>query len=324
MRIAEIFRSLQGEGRLTGTDSVFVRASGCNLRCGFCDTPYASWSPEGEDLSVDEILDRVKKTYNIQSLPSKVGSNRAQGSEARRPDIGSETRRPDILVRLQVQGSGFRVQGSEFRVQDSEFRVQGSGFRVQDSPLSTAHCPLPTAHCPLSTASSLQPPASSLKTKTSPKHVVLTGGEPMLFAELIPLSAALRKDGWHITIETSGTLYLPVVCDLMSISPKLSNSTPTPEQDPRWTRRHESSRHTPHIVNRLIAEYDYQIKFVIDKPADCQEAESYLAAMPQIDRARVMLMPQGADPEELAEKNQWLEPYCAEHGLIFCPRRHVE
>ena len=59
MRIAEIFRSLQGEGRLTGVDSVFVRLSGCNLRCGFCDTPYASWSPEGEDLSVDEILDRI-------------------------------------------------------------------------------------------------------------------------------------------------------------------------------------------------------------------------------------------------------------------------
>ncbi len=60
MRIAEIFRSLQGEGRLTGVESVFVRTSGCNLRCGFCDTPYASWSPEGEDLSVDEILERVK------------------------------------------------------------------------------------------------------------------------------------------------------------------------------------------------------------------------------------------------------------------------
>ena len=56
MRIAEIFRSLQGEGRLTGTDSLFVRFSGCNLRCRFCDTRYASWSPEGEDLSLEEVL----------------------------------------------------------------------------------------------------------------------------------------------------------------------------------------------------------------------------------------------------------------------------
>ena len=56
MRIAEIYLSIQGEGLLTGTESVFVRASGCNLRCRFCDTPYTSWFPEGDDLSVDEIL----------------------------------------------------------------------------------------------------------------------------------------------------------------------------------------------------------------------------------------------------------------------------
>ncbi len=56
VRIAEIFRSRQGEGLLTGTDSVFIRTSGCNLRCWFCDTPYTSWAPEGTDLSVDEVL----------------------------------------------------------------------------------------------------------------------------------------------------------------------------------------------------------------------------------------------------------------------------
>ena len=51
MRIAEIYKSVQGEGRLTGTPSVFVRTSGCNLRCHFCDTPHTSWFPEGDDLS---------------------------------------------------------------------------------------------------------------------------------------------------------------------------------------------------------------------------------------------------------------------------------
>src|SRR5688572_8796325 len=49
VRIAEIYSSLQGEGRLTGTPSVLVRTSGCNLRCWFCDTPFTSWRPEGED-----------------------------------------------------------------------------------------------------------------------------------------------------------------------------------------------------------------------------------------------------------------------------------
>ncbi len=177
----------------------------------------------------------------------------------------------------------------------------------------------------------------------------------MLFAELIPLATALRNAGWHITIETSGTLYLPVACNLMSISPKLSNSTPRTTAcataglsssekstahcppptahpslpssfilhpsslDSRWPHRHDANRHQPQVLNRLISEYDYQIKFVIDTPADCAEAEEYLAAMPQIDRARVMLMPQGTDPAELAAKAQWLKPYCLSTTLSSVP-----
>jgi 7-carboxy-7-deazaguanine synthase len=154
--------------------------------------------------------------------------------------------------------------------------------------------------------------------------VVITGGEPMLFAELIPLCEALREAGHHITIETAGTLYLPVACDLMSISPKLSNSTPSPDQDPRWARRHERSRHVAEVIRRLIAEYGYQFKFVVDRPEDCQEVEQYLAEFAQIDRARVLLMPQGTDTATLAEKAQWLKPYCAQQGLRFCPRRQIE
>ena len=59
MLVSEIFHSIQGEGILAGTPSVFVRTSGCNLRCTWCDTPYASWNPEGEKLDVDEIVARV-------------------------------------------------------------------------------------------------------------------------------------------------------------------------------------------------------------------------------------------------------------------------
>src|SRR5262245_15641553 len=56
MRIAEIFYSIQGEGILTGVPSVFVRTTGCNLRCTWCDSPYPSWQPVGDDLPLDAIL----------------------------------------------------------------------------------------------------------------------------------------------------------------------------------------------------------------------------------------------------------------------------
>ena len=220
MRIAEIYRSRQGEGLLSGTESVFVRASGCNLRCWFCDTPYASWAPEGDDLSVEEIL-------------------------------------------LQIEAFDCR-------------------------------------------------------------HVVLTGGEPMLFAELIPLCAGLRAGGRHITIETAGTLYLPLECDLMSISPKFASSGPKAAESPSWSIRHEHTRHVPDVIRRLVGEYPYQIKFVIDERADCQEVERYLAEFPEIDRSRVLLMPQGIDRHALAERRAWLEPYCEANGLQFCPRLHIE
>jgi 7-carboxy-7-deazaguanine synthase len=220
VRIAEIYQSVQGEGFLTGTPSVFVRASGCNLRCWFCDTPYASWYPEGEDCSVEDILIKIEQ------------------------------------------------------------------FACE--------------------------------------HVVLTGGEPMLFAELIPLSDELRGRKHHITIETAGTLYLPLACDLMSLSPKLGNSTPSQSLAPRWHLRHDHTRHAPEVIRRLVAEYEYQLKFVVGQPQDGDEVLRYLADFPEIDRGRVMLMPLGTDIDELAKVATWLPDYCTRYGLHYCPRRQIE
>jgi 7-carboxy-7-deazaguanine synthase len=60
MLISEIFYSIQGEGELTGVPSVFVRTAGCNLRCNWCDTMYASWEPQGEEMSVEQIIRQVE------------------------------------------------------------------------------------------------------------------------------------------------------------------------------------------------------------------------------------------------------------------------
>ena len=60
LRVSETFTSRQGEGKLTGTHSFFVRLSGCNLRCHFCDTPYASWNPAGKWETVAELLQQIE------------------------------------------------------------------------------------------------------------------------------------------------------------------------------------------------------------------------------------------------------------------------
>jgi 7-carboxy-7-deazaguanine synthase len=226
MRIAEIYSSLQGEGLLTGTSSIFVRASGCNLRCWFCDTPYTSWEPEGEDWAVEEIVAQVQR----------LAAN------------------PQEAIR----------------------------------------------------------------------HIVITGGEPMLFAELLPLCERLHAAGLHLTIETAGTLFLPVRCNLMSISPKLAGSTPSQERAGKWSNRHEQTRHQPQVIRRLTSDYDYQLKFVIDSRADVEDVQDWLAEFPHVRREKVLLMPQGIEPAALASIGEWLEPYCAEQGLVFCPRKHIE
>jgi len=213
---------------LTGTASIFVRTSGCNLRCGFCDTRYASWEPEGESMSVAEIMAQVE---------SLAGGDNS---------------------------------------------------------------------------------------KATVNHAVLTGGEPMIVQELPELCSQLRRLGMHITIETAGTRYLQLECDLMSVSPKLSNSTPHGQASEATIAAHERGRIVPDVLRRLNTDYDCQFKFVVDTPDDCTEVQQLLELFPELERSRVMLMPQGIEVAKLAEKALWLSPYCDQHGMTYCPRRQIE
>jgi 7-carboxy-7-deazaguanine synthase len=220
LRIAEIFTSIQGEGLWIGTPSVFVRVSGCNLRCVWCDTPYASWTPEGPVVEVSEIVQRVEK----------------------------------------------------------------AGVR----------------------------------------HVVLTGGEPMLFDPIEDLAQELKRRGHVITIETAGTIYRDLPCDLMSISPKLSNSTPPPESG--WQERHEAARTNLEVLRQFIATYPYQLKFVVnpDLSDDLPEIDALLGELGKIDSERILLMAEGIDAETLRQRQRKLVDICIERGWRLTPRMHID
>lgn len=61
MKVNEIFLSIQGESFTTGFPTIFVRFSGCNLRCLYCDTRYAYY--EGVDMAPETVFERIKKLY---------------------------------------------------------------------------------------------------------------------------------------------------------------------------------------------------------------------------------------------------------------------
>jgi 7-carboxy-7-deazaguanine synthase len=219
VKISEIFYSIQGEGSLVGVPSVFVRTSGCNLRCVWCDTPYTSWAPEGEDWPLSRILKTI------------------------------------------------------------------DSFRAT--------------------------------------HVVVTGGEPMIAPQIGDLTQQLHQRGLHITIETAGTVNTPVACDLMSISPKLKNSTPLERDSGGWAQQHDRLRWQPAIVKELIAAYPYQLKFVVADPQDLAEVNQIRQAL-EAPRSNILLMPEGTTSEAIRKRGLWLAEICKEHGYRFSPRLHVD
>ncbi len=127
----------------------------------------------------------------------------------------------------------------------------------------------------------------------------------------------------HITIETAGTVYQPVKCDLMSISPKLANSTPTEREGGRWAAQHDRLRYQPGVLKQLMAEYPYQLKFVVSDPGDLTEIEAILKET-SADRSRVILMPEGTNSETLNQRARWLVEICKREGFRYGPRLHID
>jgi len=239
--INELFESLQGEGVLAGVPSIFIRTSGCNLRCWFCDSYHTSWEPTHAWMGLDEIVDRV------------------------------------------------------------------DSFDAD--------------------------------------HVVLTGGEPLIHDDAISLINRLADRGYHITVETNGTIAPPpeTAIDLASISPKLASSTPTPERPPAggetatdepaavddWQQRHEANRIDHDALTALVERFGFQLKFVLTGRDDLPEIEALVDDLragteTPIADTDVLLMPEGQTREQLAETRREVAEVAIESGYRYTPRLHVD
>ena len=223
MKISELFFSIQGEGELTGVPSVFVRTSGCNLRCRWCDTKYASWKPEGENVTINDLLDKV--------------------------------------------------------------------------------CSYPA------------------------RHVVISGGEPMIAKGIEEFTHLLKESGKHITIETAGTIAPNgIQCDLASLSPKLSDSTPKEgDISKEWIDRHESKRLDYGILSEWVNLYNFQLKFVVSKEEEIKEIQNVISRIKgKILPEKVLLMPEGIDSDTLRSRYDLLIDLCKENGYRLCHRLHID
>jgi 7-carboxy-7-deazaguanine synthase len=148
----------------------------------------------------------------------------------------------------------------------------------------------------------------------------------MIAPDLPELATALKKkQKKHITIETAGTV-LPssIPCDLASISPKLSNSTPPPERDPAWAKKHEATRLQPEVITEWIRKYPFQLKFVVSSELDLEEIKDLLSRLPHVPLHQILLMPEGTDVKTLATRSPWLVEICKREGFRFCPRLQIE
>ncbi len=216
------------------------------------------------------------------------------------------------------------------RVNEIFYSLQGEGFLagVPSVFIRLAGCPLRCRWCDTKYAwdamagdnRSVAEIVRAVK-KWPCRHIVITGGEPMIQKALAQLVRGLRATDKHVTIETAGIAYIPdMPCDLMSISPKLSNSTP---QHAKLAAMHDRSRLDLAVLSELIEHYNYQLKFVVDSQDDIAEIQETLRKLGNVDAQKVMLMPQAATRGELLSKSPMVADLCKSAGFAFSQRLHV-
>ena len=159
------------------------------------------------------------------------------------------------------------------------------------------------------------------------RHVVITGGEPMTAKDIKEFVDLLKQSGKHITIETAGTIAPNgIQCDLASISPKLSDSTPEKSEiSEEWIERHDSTRIDYNILNEWIDSYEFQLKFVVSRREEINEVKCIIDKIESdILPEKVLLMPEGTDSETIHSRYDMLVDLCKENGFRMCNRLHLD
>jgi 7-carboxy-7-deazaguanine synthase len=216
------------------------------------------------------------------------------------------------------------------KVSEIFYSLQGEGFLagVPSVFVRLAGCPLRCRWCDTkyawdSEAGNDYSIEKILQTvqQTPSKFIVITGGEPMINSDLPQLVRKLKATGMHITIETAGIVFIQdMPCDLMSISPKLSNSTPT---EPKLAEVHEKSRLDTAAIRQLADSYIYQLKFVVESQNDLEEINQILEKIGNVEPEKVMLMPQARTRDELLAKSPMVAEMCKQSGFTFCQRLQI-
>ncbi len=216
------------------------------------------------------------------------------------------------------------------------YSIQGEGeltgvpsvfVRTSGCNLRCTWCDTPYASWnPEGTARKIDSIVAEVQSHPTARHVVLTGGEPMIAKEIRILAAELKRLGYHLTIETAATVAPDgIACDLASLSPKLLNSAPDGKEHAAWRKKHESTRWQPDVVRAWLDGPGWQFKFVVAQPADVDELEGMLASLQrEIPRHKVLLMPEATTLGKMRERAGWLSDLCKARGYRYAHRLHIE
>ena len=246
---------------------------------------------------------------------------------------------PVVELFHSIQGEGIHTG-----VPSIFLRVTGCNLRCvfKDSICDTSYTSFNPAEPIFADIDEIEQAIRTLKSQhINTAHLVITGGEPLLYKEGIKeLLCRIRDLNFYVTVETNGTLGVikellgdfPYI-NLYSVSPKLSTSV---DYDCKFLTQAQRDRHSKLRINyEKLAEYftsvyraEVQLKFVYSDEQSVYEICSIINKLNEsfncnITPDQILLMPEGATQDQLEAKSLACAEECIKRGWRFCDRLHI-